>query len=57
MFEVPGSDISTVIITEKVVTSGEVPGYIRAPKLLKVKPETPDEPGCDDEEEVKVRQS
>ncbi|CAL1542868.1 unnamed protein product [Lymnaea stagnalis] len=57
MFEVPGSNISNVIINEKVVKGEEPAAYIRSPKLTKDEPETPLDSGCEDEEELKVRQS
>ncbi|BFY98878.1 hypothetical protein BsWGS_01918 [Bradybaena similaris] len=57
MYEVPGSDITTVIIVEKVVKGDEAATYIRSPKLTKDEPESADDSGCEDEEEMKVRQS
>uniref|UniRef100_A0A0B7B8S8 ClpX-type ZB domain-containing protein n=1 Tax=Arion vulgaris TaxID=1028688 RepID=A0A0B7B8S8_9EUPU len=57
MFEVPGSNITSVIINEKAVNGDEPAGYIRAPKLSKVESETSDDSGCEDDEEMKVRHS
>ncbi|XP_059145101.1 ATP-dependent Clp protease ATP-binding subunit clpX-like, mitochondrial [Physella acuta] len=57
MFDVPGSDITTVIINEKVVKGEEAAVYIRSPKLTQNDAESPEDSGCEDEEELKVRQS
>ncbi|CAG5134942.1 unnamed protein product [Candidula unifasciata] len=55
MFEVPGSDISTVLINEKVVKGDEPPAYIRTAKVSKS--ETSRDTSCEDEEDMKIRQS
>ncbi|KAH9503267.1 hypothetical protein Btru_068621 [Bulinus truncatus] len=55
MFEVPGSDITTVIINEKVVKAEEPAAYIRSPKLSSDDRELPEDHVCEDEEEVKMR--
>ncbi|CAG5136065.1 unnamed protein product [Candidula unifasciata] len=57
MYEVPGSDITTVIITESVVKGDDSAAFIRSPKLTKDEPESADDSGCEDEEQMKVRQS
>nr|KAI8769297.1 ATP-dependent Clp protease ATP-binding subunit clpX-like; mitochondrial isoform X1 [Biomphalaria glabrata] len=55
MFEVPGSDITTVIINEKVVKGEESAVYIRSPHLNNDDRDT-DDHTCEDEEEMKMRQ-
>uniref|UniRef100_A0A0B7B554 AAA+ ATPase domain-containing protein n=1 Tax=Arion vulgaris TaxID=1028688 RepID=A0A0B7B554_9EUPU len=57
MFEVPGSDISTVIITEVVVKGDEPAAYIRSSKHSKDELESSYDSGCEDDEEMKIRQS
>lgn len=57
MFDVPGSNITAVMITEKVVKGEEPAAYIRSPKLTKDEHEAAEDSCCEDEEEVKVRQS
>lgn len=52
MFDVPGSDISTVIVTEDAVRGEEAPSYVRSQRAP-----TPDvvEEAAYEEEELKVQ--
>lgn len=51
MFDVPGSDIRTVIVSDSVVTGKEPAKYIRSPDGVPA--ETEEEPGYE-EEELKI---
>ena len=57
MFEVPGSDITTVIINEKVVKGDESASYIRKQQSEKDEADADEDSGCEDDEELTVRQS
>ena len=55
MFDVPGSDVSTVVLTDKVVRGEESAIYIRSNK--KSQQEVEDDSGLEDDGELKMRQS
>jgi hypothetical protein len=55
MFEVPGSDITSVILTEDVVKGKTGPGYERSPK--NTNDEEPSDEDSGYEEEQRVRQN
>lgn len=55
MFDVPGSDVSTVVLTDKVVRGEESAIYIRANK--KSQQEVEDDSGIEEDGELKMRQS
>ncbi|GFS24997.1 ATP-dependent Clp protease ATP-binding subunit ClpX [Elysia marginata] len=57
MFEVPGSDITTVIVNEKVVKGEEAASYIRKQQSEKDEADADEDSGCEDDEEMTVRQS
>ena len=56
MFDVPGSDVTTVVVNGKVVQGEEAAAYIRGNKS-KENMESAEYSGCEDEEELKLRQS
>ena len=56
MFDVPGSDVTTVVVNGKVVQGEEAAAYIRGNKS-KENMESAEDSGCEDEEELKLRQS
>ncbi|GFO37832.1 ATP-dependent clp protease ATP-binding subunit clpx-like protein [Plakobranchus ocellatus] len=57
MFEVPGSDITTVIVNEKVVKGEEGATYIRKQQVEKDDGDAAEDSGCEDDEEMTIRQS
>lgn len=60
MFEVPGSDVKTVLITEDCVKGSTAPEYIRTPPSSTNSDEPPTNPQTSSEEEesaqVRVKQ-
>ncbi|BFZ01729.1 hypothetical protein BsWGS_04768 [Bradybaena similaris] len=57
MFEVPGSNITSVIINEKVVKGDEAPAYVKAANVSKAQSETSGDTSCEDEDDMKISQS
>lgn len=56
MFDVPGSNISSVIINEKVVNGEEPALYERSDRASKEDAESAEDSGCEEEEELKLHQ-
>lgn len=56
MFEVPGSDVRTVLITEECVTGTTPPEYIRGPNTTKTdEPPNTQATSTEEEENTQVR--